>query len=120
MSIPTNLPVNFSSPTTANFLSSFDRPVAISDNTYEELVSIFERRTSNSLAVQNLVAAVIQGLEEQRVDVNQVVDSLRASSDSEIDTFLALFMNSSRIGTSFLGVSNQTSVNPYIARTILP
>jgi hypothetical protein len=38
----------------------------------------------------------------------------------QLDAYTALFLNFERVGTSFLGVTNQPAINKYIQRTILP
>lgn len=120
MTIATNLPVVYNSPESAAFPSAFERTVNISDETYDELLGLLEKRTRNTQSARNLAAAVIQGLVQQDIDINEVIDSLRTSSDNEIDLLLAVFLNNGRVGTSYLGVANQFLTNPYVSRTVLP
>jgi hypothetical protein len=116
----TNLPVIYTDTSSAILSNSFDRPVSISDNTYDMLIGILQKRTANPAAARNLAAAVIQGLSSQDLDINDIIDRLKASSDSEIDEILAIFLNNTRVGTSYVGLSSQTATNPYVVRTILP
>jgi hypothetical protein len=120
MPAPTNLPTVYSNPSAEVFPNYFDRGVSISDNDYDQLVGLLELRTQNVEAAQNLAATVIQGLVQQDLDVKDIIDRLRRSSNTEIDTLLAFFLNNVRVGTSYLGISAQYITNPYITRTILP
>lgn len=120
MGIPTNFPVVYSEASTAFIPNSFERAPNVSDNTYDALLGLLEKRTVSKLAAQNLASNVIAGLVDQGVDINNIIDRLRLSLDTEIDAFLAFFLNRTRVGTSYLGVSNRTTTNPYITRTILP
>ena len=120
MSIASNLPVVFTNPESVLLPTPFGRDVNISDNTYDELIGLLETKTESRAAAENLAASIIQGLVQQDISINEIIDRLRSSSNSEIDALLVLFLNNTRVGTSYLGLASEYQVNPYVARTILP
>lgn len=46
--------------------------------------------------------------------------NLRPKTNTELNSYLAMFLNLNRVNTSLLGVSNEPQTNKYIKRAILP
>lgn len=119
MAIASNLPNVSAEASPSYFKNYYVKQGFVSDNQYEALIGLLEKRTDNKKAAQNLAGAIIQGASQQNVKFAELYDLLRASSSVEIDAFLAFFLNNTRIGTSYLGIKNADNTNPYIVRSIL-
>jgi len=119
MAIASNLP-NLSAESTPNYFKNyFVKQGFVSDNQYEALIGLLMKRTANKESAENLAGAIIQGAAQQDTSFNEIFDLLKKSNTAELDAFLAFFLNNTRIGTSYLGISNPGNQNPYVLRTIL-
>jgi uncharacterized protein YaiE (UPF0345 family) len=116
---PTNLPNTTAESTNNYFGQNFVKQGFVTDNQYEALVGLLQKRTINRASAENLAGAVIQGSAQQDTPFSEVFDLIKKSEGQEIDAFLAFFLNNTRVGTSYLGIKNLGAINPYITRTIL-
>jgi hypothetical protein len=48
-----------------------------------------------------------------------IVQQFQALPPGELNLYLAMFLNLNRVGTSLVGVNNQSKQNKYITRAIL-
>jgi len=119
MAIPTNLP-NQKVESAPKYLKNlYVKDGIISSNQYDELTGLLQKRAATPEAADNLAAAVIQGAAQQNMTMTDMIQYVRNSNTTELDAFLAFFLNNTRVGTSYLGVANANNQNPYIIRTIL-
>jgi hypothetical protein len=119
MAIPSNLP-NLKAESTPNYFKNyFVKQGYVSDNQYEALIGLLMKRTANKQSAEYLAGAIIQGIAQQDTSFNDMFDYIKAANNTELDAFLAFFLNNTRVGTSYLGVNNPGNQNPYILRTIL-
>ena len=116
---PSNLPDTMTESSVSYLKNYFVTQGFISDNQYEVLVGLLQKRTKNVKSAYFLAGALIQGATQQDLTMNEIIEFVRLSPDEEIDPFLAFFLNNTRIGTSYLGVSNKNIQNHYVLRTIL-
>ena len=117
---PTNLnTVNGNNPTTRYFNNFFKPTYAISPETNDAIVSYFQEQTGDLESARLLAQAVYDTALSQREDPLAVLDQFRALPQGELSPFLALYLNTSRVPTSLLGVQNTPKTNPLVTRTIV-
>jgi hypothetical protein len=49
-----------------------------------------------------------------------ILDEFKKLPTGDLNTYTALFLNTERAGTSFLGLKNKPVQNKYVTRAILP
>jgi hypothetical protein len=86
----------------------------------DAIVSYFEAYTGNSTAGQALAGAVIYTAQAQGLDPISILSKFQALPQGQLTSYLAAFLNISRVPTSVLGIKNSKIGTPAIARTILP
>lgn len=116
-----NLPVTKSDKDkTTNYFNNLYRPAAaISSGKYDSIVSYFQQQTGSIDSAKLMTQAVIDTAEAQQVDPLQLLDQFKNSQDDELSVILALYMNSSRVNTSFLGFKQSPPLNKFIERSII-
>lgn len=123
--VPTNLnQVNIteSNKSTDGFFTNyFNKIFDISGPENDAIISHFEYYTKgNKVAAKALASAVMYTAQKQGADPMQVLDDFKKVPVGNLSTYLCMYLNLSRIGTSLLG-TNQTSIrNQYVERSILP
>jgi hypothetical protein len=83
------------------------------------IVSYFQEQTGNLESAKLLAQAVYDTALSQREDPLAVLDQFRALPQGELNAFLALYLNISRVPTSLLGVQNTPKTNQLVTRTII-
>jgi len=101
------------------FNNFFDVPVEVSSNIDTAVLSYFETITDNKESARALASAVIYTSVKQGTNPMETLKEFQKLPRGELDAYTAMFLNLSRIGTSFLGITNQPVINNYITRTIL-
>jgi hypothetical protein len=121
MVAPTNLPMTVKNKT-SNYFDNASLPKGmVNQGTWDALVGFFEERNNGDVSTAQVMAtALINTAKIQQLDINEVLDSLKRFKGFEVDTYLALILNSTRIPTSMLGVTNQPTTNKFVARTVKP
>tara|TARA_R110000822_G_scaffold274669_1_gene396982 strand:- start:60 stop:431 length:372 start_codon:yes stop_codon:yes gene_type:complete len=116
---PTNLNNVNGNPTTKYFNNFFKPTYAISPETNDAIVSYFQGQTGDLESARLLAQAVYDTALTQREDPLVVLDQFRALPQGELSPFLALYLNTSRVPTSLLGVQNTPKTNSLVTRTII-
>ena len=116
---PTNLNSSGYTKTTGFFNNYFQQPLDISQEINDSILSYFEQQTRNRESAKILVQTVIQTAKIQREDRLQILNQFMKLPAGDLNTFLALYLNNSRVNTSFLGVKTQTRTNTFVTRTII-
>lgn len=116
---PSNLNSGSSNPTTIYFNNIFVPTYTVSDNTNDAITSFFEQQTGNLESAKLLAQALINTAQAERADPLVILDQFKNIPSGELNAILALYFNTSRVGTSLLGIRNQTKTSPYVLRTIL-
>lgn len=116
---PTNLNSSGYTKTTGYFNNYFQQPLDISQEINDSILSHFEQQTGNRESAKILVQTVIETAKVQREDPLQILNQFMKLPTGELNTFLALYLNNSRINTSFLGVKTQPRTNTFVIRTII-
>lgn len=117
-------PSNLNSPVknkTTNYFNNFFVPEnTVSAAVNDSIVSFFEVQTGDKTAAIALAQAVINTALQQMLDPLKVLDDFKKLGQGELDAYLAMYLNLSRVNTSLLGIKNYPKANKYVARTILP
>ena len=102
------------------FNNFFEIPPVVSSNIDAAIVAYFEKITNNKQSARSLASAVIYTSKKQGIDPMSTLDEFKKVPEGNLSAYVALFLNLERVGTSFLGLSNQVKLNKYIERAILP
>jgi hypothetical protein len=106
--------------TTQQFFNTyFDPKAEISSNTNDAILSFFEEQTGNTETAKQLVQAIIDTATAQNIDPLAVLNVFVKLKTTELSPILALYLNSSRANTSFLGVRIQPKQNQFVTRSII-
>jgi hypothetical protein len=116
---PSNLNTTNTNSTTKYFNNFFEPVYSISTDTNDLIVSYFQEQTGNLESAKLLAQAVYDTALSQREDPLAVLDQFRALPQGELNAFLALYLNISRVPTSLLGVQNTPKTNSLVTRTII-
>ena len=101
------------------FNNFFEAPIEVSSNIDTAVIAYFETITDNKNAARALASAVIYTSVKQGTNPMDTLKEFQKLPSNDLDAYTAMFLNLSRIGTSFLGITNQPVINNYITRTIL-
>lgn len=116
---PSNLNTANVNNTTLFFNNFFTLSGTVSENVDDAIVGFFQTQTQDETAGKLLAAAVINTALQQKEDPMAVMDQFRKLGPGELDVYLALYLNLSRVNTSLIGVKNQPRANKYVRRTII-
>ena len=106
--------------TTSWYNNFYVSPFSVSQGQDDAFVSFFEKITANKDTAKNLAGCVIYTAKAQGVDPMAVLQQFLTLPAGQLNAYLVLYLNTNRISTSFLGLSNQPKINKYVQRTILP
>jgi hypothetical protein len=101
------------------FNNFFDVPVEVSSNIDTAVIAYFETITDNKESARALASAVIYTSVKEGKNPMEILKEFQKLPPGELDAYTTLYLNLSRVGTSFLGITNQPVSNNYITRTIL-
>lgn len=116
---PSNIGSSGANKTTNYFNNYFTSATEISQNVNDAILSYFEQQTGNIESAKLLVQAVIDTAKAQREDPMTVLAAFQNLEATELSSILALYLNVSRVNTSFLGTRNVSRPNPFVTRTIV-
>lgn len=116
---PTNIGSTNLNKTTKYFNNYFVNSPEINQDINDSILSYFEQQTGNKDSARILVLAVIETAKAQREDPLVVLAQFQNMPVGELNAFLALYLNTSRVNTSYLGVKANPKYNQYVTRTIL-
>jgi hypothetical protein len=116
---PTNIGSSGTNATTKYFNNYFAGTVDIDQNINDSILSYFEQQTGNAETARILVLAVIETAKVQRENPIDVLNQFQKMPEGELNTFMALYLNTSRVNTSFLGIKTSPNSNQYVTRTII-
>jgi hypothetical protein len=115
-----NLPSTNIEVTQAFFDQYFAQQISISENELNAIIGYFSSRTNNKQSAEALAVAVITGSLEQDVPPMEILDQFKKLEQTQIDTYLAYFLNLTRYPTSLVGLSTVPVASKYVTRSILP
>jgi hypothetical protein len=100
------------------FNNFFEVPVDVSSNIDAAIVSYFETVTDNKESAKALASAVIYTSIKQGSNPMDILREFQKFSAGQLDEYLVAFLNLERVGSSYLGIRVNPTLNKYIARTI--
>ena len=103
---PSNLNSSGTNSTTRFFNNYFIPNYTVSQNTNDAILSYFEAQTGNVESAKLLAQAVIDTAQSQRADPLEVLSEFQKLPGSQLNTVLALYLNTGRVNTSLLGIKN--------------
>jgi hypothetical protein len=116
-----NLNTTGANKTTAYFNNFNDPKAGISPDVNDEILSYFEQQTGGDTAsAKILVQTIIDTAKAQREDPIKVLDQFKKVPIGDLTGTLALYLNSTRVNTSLLGIKVAPKTNRFVTRTILP
>lgn len=102
------------------FNNFFTVSSTVSGNQNDAIVGYFQEYCDGNVAAANaLASAVIYTSLAQGIDPMSVLEEFVKLPKGQIDSYLAMFLNLNRKGTSFLGINNQPITSKYVSRSIL-
>ena len=101
------------------FNKYFINQTELSQDNYDAMISYFEQQTGNTEAAKQLVQAIIDTATTQNINPLEVLNAFVNLKTSELSPILALYLNSSRANTSYLGVKLQPKQSQYVIRNII-
>lgn len=116
---PSNLAKGGGNNTTNYFNNYFTSKTEISPNVNDAILSYFEQQTGSLESAKLLVQAVIDTATAQREDPMTVLTTFQSLPPGDLNALLCLYLNVSRVNTSYLGVKNQPKPNQYVSRLIV-
>lgn len=100
------------------FNNFFKAPIDISPMQNDAIVSYFEQITDNRESAVALASAVIYTSKQQQTDPMEILDQFKKVDRGQLNSYLCMFLNLNRIGTSLLGVNVNPVKNKYVERSI--
>ena len=116
---PSNLNSSGTNNTTRFFNNYFIPVYTVSSDTNDAIVSYFEEQTGSLDSAKLLAQTVINTAQAQRQDPLAILNEFQKLPTVQVNAILALYLNSTRVNTSLLGIKNTPKTNQYITRTIL-
>ena len=105
---------------TQQYFNNYFNPKAeISQDINDSILSYFEEQTGNADTAKQLVQAIIDTATAQNIDPLTVLNTFVNLKTNELSPILALYLNSSRANTSYLGVKIQPKQSQYVTRSIV-
>lgn len=107
---------------TKNYFNNFfNQNFVVAQNVDDAIISYFEKVTNgNKDSARILASAVIFTSLAQKIDPMQTLSKFTSLNVGELNAYLTMFLNLNRIGTSYLGITNQPITSKYVSRTLLP
>jgi hypothetical protein len=117
-----NLSQNSSTPANQFFNNYYTVPSTISTDQNDAVVAYFQQVTGGNLQSAAILAStVIYTAMAQGMDPMAVIQQFQSLPQGQLNSYLSMFLNLNRVGTSVVGFNNQqnTNQNKYILRSIL-
>jgi hypothetical protein len=103
------------------FFSNYFTPTfTVSQNIDDAILSFFEKITENKEAAKVLASSVIYTSLARDMDPMEVLSKFSGMSDGELSSYVAVFLNINRVGTSYLGLNGVPKVGKYVQRMLRP
>jgi hypothetical protein len=117
---PVDLTSNASTDANKYFNNFFALSFTVSPNVDAAVISYFESVADNKEAAKVLASAVMYTARTRGANPMAVLQEFMALPKGEINSYLTMFLNLQRKGTSLLGITTQPVTSKYVARAILP
>jgi len=100
------------------FSNLYDTIVTISSEQNDYVMSFFENLTGDKAAAEILASGVIYTAARRDLDIIAAITEFQTLEPRQINRALAMFLNTQRYGTSYLGLNTSAEVSPYTLRAI--
>jgi hypothetical protein len=100
------------------FNNFFKQTIDISPAQDDAIVSFFQTITDNRESAVALASAVIYTSKQQQTDPMLILDEFKKLDKGQLNSYLCMFLNLNRVGTSLLGVNTQPVKSKYVQRSI--
>ena len=121
MGNPVNLSqINLSAQQETNkfFNNYYESLFNTSSNEHDALVSFFEKTTGSMASAKILASGVLYTAKTRNIGVMDVLNEFSRLDPGQLNSALALFLNSQRYGSSYLGINTSAPISEYISRSI--
>lgn len=105
--------------TDSYFNNFFNFPIEFNSDVDSAVTAFFETITDNKQSARELASAVLYTALKQGMNPMSVLDEFKKLPPGDLNTYTALFLNTERVGTSFLGLKNRPAQNKYVTRAIV-
>lgn len=106
---------------TPTFFNNFYQPTfSVSQNVDDTILAFFEKLTDNREAAKIMASSVIYTSLAQNIDPLETLQKFSSMSTEDLNSYVALFLNLNRLGTSYLGINNRPRTGKYVVRMIRP
>ena len=95
-------------------------PISVTQNINDAVIGYFQQITETKESARALASAVILTSVSQGIDPMETLDQFMRMEKSQLTPYLTMFLNLSRVGTSYLGIQNRPTTGKHIARQIKP
>jgi hypothetical protein len=103
------------------FFSNYFTPTfTVSQNIDDAVLSFFEKITENKEAAKVLASSVIYTSLARGMDPMEVLNKFSTMGEGELNSYVSVFLNLNRVGTSYLGLNGVPKVGKYVQRMIRP
>jgi len=117
----TTVDVSYNEGDTLKFFNNYFLPsFTVSQNIDDAVLSYFEKITGNTQSAKILASSVIYTCLVRNLNTMETLEKFINTPIDELNSYLTMFLNLNRIGTSFLGINNIPKVSKYVKRTLLP
>jgi len=116
---PSNLNTSGTNPTTRYFNNFYTDNTGISTGINDSVLSFFEQQTGNKESAKLLTQSVIDTAKANKEDPLVVLEQFQKLGTGQLNAILSLYLNTSRVNTSLLGISNSPQASEYVTRTII-
>jgi hypothetical protein len=117
-----DLSQNSTTPANQYFNNFYTVPSTVSTDQNDAVVAYFQKVTGGNIQSAEILASnVIYTAMAQGMDPMAAIQQFQSVPIGQLNSYLAMFLNLNRVGTSVIGFNNQqnTNQNKYILRSIL-
>lgn len=117
----TNIPVRTSSALSVNnfFNKFYNQTITFPSNQIDAVVGFFLKNNFDVESAKSTAIVLLNQAKVDKVNVFQLIDSLKVLSEIQLSQVVAQILNSYRESTSYLGHRTAPIADPYEARNIL-
>ena len=103
------------------FFNNFFQPAfTVSQNVDDAVVGYFEKITDSTESAKILASAVIYTSLARNINPMETLTKFSSMPADELNSYVVMFLNLNRTGTSYLGINNVPKASKYVKRSILP
>lgn len=116
----TDMSIGIPNETDYFFTNYFTPAFTVSQNVDDAVLAFFEKITDNKESAKVLASSVIYTSLARDMDPMEILSKFSSMKEEELSSYVAVFLNINRIGTSYLGINGVPKVGKYVQRMIRP